>query len=125
MAIGCIQKRTVNFDLQTFKYKRSKYVYIYHYRDIGEHIRQKVANSFTHGEASKVDISQWSKFIEHLGNIANNKSLIKHPRTLKSTATGLSVEDCKQIVSTDFLRCVQGQESFKNLSTSTNKKNAD
>nr|CAH0098163.1 unnamed protein product [Daphnia galeata] len=93
-------------------------------RDIGEHIRQKVANSFTHGEASKVDIPQWSKFIEHLGNIANNKSLIKHPRTLKSTATGLSVEDCKQIVSTDFLRCVQGQESFKNLSSST-KKNAD
>jgi hypothetical protein len=43
---------------------------------------------------------------------------------LKSTATGLSVEDCKQIVSTDFLRCVQGQESFKNLSSST-KKNAD
>jgi hypothetical protein len=97
------------------------YLFVYNYRDIGEHIRRKVAISFTHGEASKVDIQQWSKFIEHLGNIANNKSLIKHPRTLKSTATGLSVEDCKEIVSTDFLRCVQGRVSFKNLPISTKK----
>ncbi|KAI9561844.1 hypothetical protein GHT06_012806 [Daphnia sinensis] len=78
-------------------------------RDIGEHIRQKVATSFPQGETSKVDVQEWTNFVEHLGNIANNKSLTNHPRVLKSSATGLSVEECKEIVSTDFLSYVRGQ----------------
>lgn len=84
-------------------------------RDIGEHLRHKVAINFPQGETSKVHVQEWSNFVEHLGNIANNKSLTNHPRILKSSATGLSVEECKEIVSTDFLFYVQRHEYLKSV----------
>lgn len=77
------------------------------YRDIGEHIRQKIATSFPQGESSKINTEEWSKFVEHLENIANNKPLKTHQRQLKSTAVGLNLEQCKEIVSTDFLKFAQ------------------
>ncbi len=83
------------------------------FSDLGEFIRHKVAIGFPQGESSKVDLKEWTHFVEHLENIANNKSLKNNPRNLKSTATGLSVEECKEIVSTDFLAYVQGQAISK------------
>lgn len=90
------------------------------HRDIGEHIRYQVTQSFPQGESSKVNVEHWSKFVEHLENIASDKSLKKHPRKLKSSATGLSLEECREIVSTNFLAYLQGKEDAKTSSSKEN-----
>ena len=77
------------------------------FRDLGELIRKRVSEGFPQGETSTVDITKWTKFSSHLENIANNQSLKQHPRSLTSNATGLSVEECREIVSTDFMNLMK------------------
>jgi len=76
-------------------------------RDLGEIIRRKISEGFPQGETSQVDATKWTKFAQHFENIAADKSLKQYPRSLKSTASGLSVEDCRGIVSTDFLNLLK------------------
>lgn len=77
------------------------------HRDLGEIIRRKISEGFPQGETSQVDATKWTKFAQHFENIAADKSLKQYPRSLKSTASGLSVEDCRGIVSTDFLNLLK------------------
>ena len=78
---------------------------------MGEHIRRKVAAGFPQGEASKVTkLDEWTKFAEHLENIANDKALKAHPRLYQSTSTGLDLEECRGVVSTTFLEYLKEQE---------------
>lgn len=113
MAIRYIQERTVSTSNGFSNFRMNFVIEILrNCSDIGEHLRHKVSKGFPQGESSKVNIEEWTKFVEHLENIANNKSLKSHPRILKSSATGLSVDECKEIVSTDFLKFLQGQENL-------------
>jgi len=77
------------------------------YSDLGELIRRKISEGFPQGEVSNVNTQKWTKFTHHLENIATDKSLKQYPRSLESTATGLSVEECREIVSTDFLNLLR------------------
>ena len=80
-------------------------------RDLGEYIRKQVSDNFPQGEVTKVaDVDKWNKFVFHLENISNNKSLNKYPRSFNSSATGLSVEECNKIISTDFLEYIKTQK---------------
>jgi len=76
-------------------------------RDFGEIIRRRISEGFPQGETSQVDAAKWTPFANHLENIASDKSLKQYPRSLQSNATGLSVEECREIVSTDFLNSLK------------------
>ena len=81
-------------------------------RDLGEFIRKEIAENFPLGESSKVDTAHWSKIAGNLDFIAGNGAYKKYPRTRQSTATGLTAEECQQIVSTDFLNHLKQEGSL-------------
>jgi len=80
-------------------------------RDLGELVRRRIASSFPLGESSRINVEEWTKIVAHLDSISSNQALQKFPRKLKSSATGLSVVECKEVVSTDFLNKLKEQES--------------
>ncbi|KAK3872553.1 hypothetical protein Pcinc_015167 [Petrolisthes cinctipes] len=79
-------------------------------RDLGEHIRGRVSSGFKHGDASQVDQAECSRLHASLSRLASNVYAKRYPRSLKSSATGLSVEECQQIISTDFLKTLQEED---------------
>ncbi|GFR01262.1 ubiquinol-cytochrome-c reductase complex assembly factor 2 [Trichonephila clavata] len=74
-------------------------------RDLGEFIRQQVAKEFAQGEASTVqDIKECEKKLESLNRLASNHYGKKFPWNDKSTVCGLSVDDCRKVLSTENLK---------------------
>ncbi|XP_006813354.1 ubiquinol-cytochrome c reductase complex assembly factor 2-like [Saccoglossus kowalevskii] len=73
-------------------------------RDLGKHIRDRVAIAFKHGEHTKItDEKECDRMLENLQKINTDYYKNKYPRLYDSTATLCTLEQCTIIVSTDFM----------------------
>ncbi|XP_050715065.1 ubiquinol-cytochrome-c reductase complex assembly factor 2-like [Eriocheir sinensis] len=79
-------------------------------RDLGEHIRKRVTEAFKHGEASEVNEEECQRIYTSLNRIASGAHAAKYPRSLTSTSTGLSAEECHHITSTEFLKALEDED---------------
>ncbi|XP_042232831.1 ubiquinol-cytochrome-c reductase complex assembly factor 2-like [Homarus americanus] len=79
-------------------------------RDLGEHLRVLVTRGFKLGDATHVDQVECHRIYSSLNRIASNTHSKQYPRSLTSTATGLSVEECRQISSKEFLEEMKEHE---------------
>ncbi|XP_071518741.1 ubiquinol-cytochrome c reductase complex assembly factor 2 [Panulirus ornatus] len=79
-------------------------------RDLGEHLRLRVTESFKHGDVTSVDEVECQRIYSSLSRIAKDTYAKQYPRSLSSTATGLSGEVCREIISNDFLKALEEQE---------------
>lgn len=73
-------------------------------RDIAEQIRKQITiltnpTSLTAEETAKI-----SKQIDSLERLANNTYGRKYQRIYDSTATGLSAQQCNQVLSSEFMQ---------------------
>lgn len=78
-------------------------------RDLGQHIREKIAEAFPTGETSKINVEECANVHASLKRLADNYYGDKFKRTHSSSATGLTLEQCSGITSTEFLREVSAQ----------------
>uniref|UniRef100_T1JKJ4 Mitochondrial nucleoid factor 1 n=1 Tax=Strigamia maritima TaxID=126957 RepID=T1JKJ4_STRMM len=76
-------------------------------RDLGEHIRVKIAQGFRQGETSVVNERECEKTYASLSRIASNYYGDKYKRRFESSASGLSADDCRRIISNDGLKEVE------------------
>lgn len=79
-------------------------------RDLGEHLRLRVTEGFKHGDATAVDEEHCQRIYASLNRIATNVYAKHYPRSLNSTATGLSGAECKQMVSKEFLNMMEHED---------------
>lgn len=80
-------------------------------RDLGHYLRNQVKQS--QGIASATANDSHSELqLKSLENIANNVHFHAYPRLLKSTSTGLTKEQCSQVLSSEFLEYI-GDEKKK------------
>ncbi|XP_022243034.1 ubiquinol-cytochrome-c reductase complex assembly factor 2-like [Limulus polyphemus] len=74
-------------------------------RDLGQHIRERVTQTFVHGEVTKVNnLEECVEFHESLLRLANNYYGKHYQRHDISSASGLTAEECRMIVSTDSMK---------------------
>ncbi|XP_037082786.1 ubiquinol-cytochrome-c reductase complex assembly factor 2-like [Pollicipes pollicipes] len=73
-------------------------------RDLGEYIRVCVADAFRHEERSSVDEKACRRQLESLSRIANNHHLHSARRSGTGTGSGLSVDQCHQLMTNEFLQ---------------------
>ena len=79
-------------------------------RDLGEFIRHQVLKEFSHGETSKInDLKDCEKKLDCLNRLANNYYGKKFPRKAIRTASGLTLEQCQEVLSTESLKVLQEQ----------------
>lgn len=64
-----------------------------------------------------MNIAEWFKFSAHLTYIADDRALKKYPRKKSSSSTGLSAQECREVVSTDFLNYLVEQDKSSVLKT--------
>lgn len=70
-------------------------------RDLGLHLRQRVAAAFQQGDATKVpDEAACDRTYAALQRIVSDEARTMYPRRKDSTATGKSYEDCHDVTST-------------------------
>ncbi|KAG0712939.1 Ubiquinol-cytochrome-c reductase complex assembly factor 2 [Chionoecetes opilio] len=86
-------------------------------RDLGEYLRRRVTEAFRQGEASAVNEKECHRIYTSLNRVASGVYSTKYPRSLTSTSTGLSAEQCNQVLSAQFLNTLEEQEKgfFKRL----------
>ena len=73
-------------------------------RDLGEHIRARVAAAFNQGELSKIpDLEDCEKKLESLERIASNKYYRESDASLP-TSTGATREECQAIISNEGIQ---------------------
>lgn len=78
-------------------------------RDLGQHIRNKVAESFREGAATKLaDVAECKKQFNALENIAKNKFQNQYGiKFLDDTAsTGLTLDECHLLMATESLQII-------------------
>ena len=74
-------------------------------RCLGEYLRKEFNKSFKQGDLSdNIDVKYWSKVLSDLKPIANNEYFAKYPRQKAVGALGLGREQCKILVSNDFMQ---------------------
>ncbi|XP_037781617.1 ubiquinol-cytochrome-c reductase complex assembly factor 2-like [Penaeus monodon] len=79
-------------------------------RDLGEHLRIRVSEAFRLGDTTPTDEADCQRVCASLNRIANNSYSIRYPRKLTSTSTGVTVQECHQITSTEFLKAIEESE---------------
>lgn len=70
---------------------------------MGEHLRQQAKTIFAAGTSTSLKDDQLDKQLQALERLAKNTYANKYPRSRNSTSTGLSAEQCKQVLSSEFL----------------------
>lgn len=74
-------------------------------RDLGEFIRQQVAKEFSQGGASNIsNIKECERKLQSLNRLATNYYGNKYKFTKEATASTLTLEECKRMLSTDTLK---------------------
>merc|ERR1711915_561204 len=73
-------------------------------KDLGEALRLLFSKTFPSGSSSAVNEKIVNKQISDLDALISNKTLNSHPRTSKSTFTGLDLETLSQITSGQVLK---------------------
>ncbi|XP_032740752.1 ubiquinol-cytochrome-c reductase complex assembly factor 2-like [Rattus rattus] len=73
-------------------------------RDLGAYLRQRVAQAFWEGENTQIaEPEACDQMYESLARLHSNYYKHKYPRPRDTSLSGLSVEEYKQILSTDTL----------------------
>lgn len=83
-------------------------------RDFGTHLRHKISKLFPNLELTQIgfnDLKQLESQIESLERL--NKNTYFKPTFIESSATGLTAEECKKVISTETLE--QLEEIDKSL----------
>ncbi|KAK7078267.1 Ubiquinol-cytochrome-c reductase complex assembly factor 2 [Halocaridina rubra] len=80
-------------------------------RDLGEYIRVRITSAFKQGDSSIVNEEECMRTHSSLDRLASNVYAIRYPRALRSSSTGLSLDQCREVNSTEFMENVTAQES--------------
>lgn len=73
-------------------------------RDIAEQIRKQITILSNPTSLSAEETAKISKQIDSLERLANNTYGRKYQRIYDSTATGLSAQQCNQVLSSEFMQ---------------------
>lgn len=77
---------------------------------MGEHLRIRVSEAFRLGDATPTDEVECQRVCASLNRLANNTYATRYPRKLTSTSTGVTIQECHQIASTEFLKAMEDSE---------------
>ncbi|XP_032819188.1 ubiquinol-cytochrome c reductase complex assembly factor 2 [Petromyzon marinus] len=97
-------------------------------RDLGEHLRARVAAAFREGEHTQIaDPEKCDQMYESLVRMNTNYFQKKYPRRQNTSFTGMTAEDCRLILSTDNLEAMEdiNKSFFKKFFEKFANKNAD
>jgi nucleoid factor 1 len=72
-------------------------------RDLGESLRKQFSQAFALGENSQVDTNQWNRFYDQMKLIISNDIKNRYQRERNWTASGLSREQLRFILSNKSL----------------------
>lgn len=72
-------------------------------RDLAQHIRDQLKLAFAKGEASEVNREQCDRYYMSLKRISSNHYGQIYNRTLSSTATGLTKDQCNLLLTPEAL----------------------
>lgn len=87
------------------------YIYILSIcRDLGEYLRKQLKASLRAGDISANSKISMENQFQSLERISNNIQFKKYPRLRQSTATGLSSEQCKIVISESSLKYFAEQQ---------------
>ncbi|CAG9808442.1 unnamed protein product [Chironomus riparius] len=79
-------------------------------RDLGYFLREKFTTQFSGAQiVSTKDQKHIEKQFEALDNLVKNVHHEKYPRKFTSTSTGLTGEQCKQVLSSEFLEYINAE----------------
>ena len=84
-------------------------------RDLGAYIRQMVSQAFKQGESSQVDERDCDRKYQSLTLLANDHFMKKYPRNPHFNASGLSAEELKEVLSSDAMRELEGENTRDKL----------
>lgn len=73
-------------------------------RDLGESLRQQFSQAFVLGENSQVDANKWSQFYDGMKLIISNDIKNRYKRDRNWTASGLSREQLRFVLSNKSLQ---------------------
>ena len=82
-------------------------------RDLGEHLRLQFSRAFSLGENSQVDVAEWTRFYDNMKIITSNKIKDQYPRERNWTASGLSREQLRFLLSNKSLQA--NKEFFQKI----------
>lgn len=74
-----------------------------YFRDLAQHIRDQLKLAFAKGEASEVNREQCDRYYMSLKRISSNHYGQIYNRTLSSTATGLTKDQCNLLLTPEAL----------------------
>lgn len=75
----------------------------YIFRDLGEHLRKQAKTIFATENSTSLKDDQLDQQIQALERLSKNTYGVKYPRLRNSTSTGLTAEQCNQVLSSEFL----------------------
>lgn len=81
-------------------------------RDLGEHLRNQLKAVINPTDVTTKVSDNLQKQTESLERLANNVYANKYKRSLTSTATGLTAEQCSQVLSSEFLAYLNDERGF-------------
>uniref|UniRef100_A0A182P256 Mitochondrial nucleoid factor 1 n=1 Tax=Anopheles epiroticus TaxID=199890 RepID=A0A182P256_9DIPT len=79
-------------------------------RDLGQYLRDQLTAVLGSSNIVAVKDDRLQRQFRSLENIVNDVHAKKYPRTLNSTATGLSGEQCREVLSTEFLQALHSKK---------------
>uniref|UniRef100_A0A182Q4S2 Mitochondrial nucleoid factor 1 n=1 Tax=Anopheles farauti TaxID=69004 RepID=A0A182Q4S2_9DIPT len=79
-------------------------------RDLGQYLRDQLTAVLGSSNIIAVKDDRLNRQFRSLENIVNDVNAHRYPRTLNSTATGLSGEQCREVLSTEFLQILQKKD---------------
>ncbi|XP_067643428.1 ubiquinol-cytochrome-c reductase complex assembly factor 2 isoform X3 [Eurosta solidaginis] len=82
-------------------------------RDLGEQIRKQIKELTNPASLNTEASDKLSVQIDSLERLANNIYGKKYQRAFTSTATGLTAEQCSQVLSSEFLQYLNNEKSTK------------
>lgn len=83
-------------------------------RDLGEHLREHVKLIFGSNSPVILEGNRLEREIEALDRLTKNIYQTQYPRKLSSTATGLTAEQCNQVLSSEFLEYLNDSKEIPN-----------
>jgi len=86
-------------------------------RDLGRYIRCRIAEGFRQGDATEVDAAECDRIYNSLNRIACNHFRRSYPRLRDTGFTGLNVEECRTLISTDSLETMNKRKSKFSISS--------
>lgn len=82
-------------------------------RDLGQYLRDQLKAVLGGTNIIAVNDDRLVRQHQSLENIVNDVALKAYPRALNSTATGLSGEQCREVLSSEFLEYLNKEGGFE------------